>query len=79
MVGVAQLVELGAVNAKVAGSSPVPHPIDPQVVRGARNGGCGFTAIASSFPRSVAQSGLERLFREQEVGGSNPLTPTRSM
>ena len=28
------------------------------------------------FSRSVAQSGLERLVRDQEVAGSNPVTPT---
>ena len=32
-----------------------------------------------SLNRGVAQSGLARLLREQEAGGSNPLAPTRSL
>ena len=34
------------------------------------------TRIYKSKFRGVAQSGLARLLREQEVGGSNPLAPT---
>ena len=32
--------------------------------------------IMKKIRRGVAQLGLERLLWEQEVGGSNPLTPT---
>ena len=34
------------------------------------------TKLMFDFKRGVAQSGLARLLWEQEVGGSNPLTPT---
>ena len=32
--------------------------------------------LSRKCARGVAQLGLERLLWEQEVGGSNPLTPT---
>ncbi len=36
----------------------------------------GFFYLLSNDYRGVAQPGLERLVRDQEAGGSNPLTPT---
>ncbi len=35
-----------------------------------------FYLLTSSNHRGVAQPGLEHLVRDQEAGGSNPLTPT---
>ena len=35
----------------------------------------GEEAIQTDTPRGVAQLGLERLVRDQEVVGSNPITP----
>ncbi len=49
---------------EAVGSSPITHPRKVLKYQDKRNSGC-----------SVAR--LARLLWEQEVGGSNPLTPTR--
>ena len=49
---------------EAVGSSPITHPKKVLKYQDKRNSGC-----------SVAR--LARLLWEQEVGGSNPLTPTR--
>ena len=51
---------------EAVGSSPITHPKKVLKYQDKRNSGC-----------SVAR--LARLLWEQEVGGSNPLTPTLEM
>lgn len=63
MVGVAQLVEHRVVVARVAGSSPVAHPLDEERSR----------SRAGAFPASAAVDGVEE--RQFQVHGSGEEVP----
>lgn len=57
--------------------SVMPGPFDSDLrVDPQQQGEARFESSAADL-RGVAQPGLERSLREREVGGSNPLTPTR--